>query len=242
MNVKNLGLAAIRARSMHLAWSLTLASGFLAVTDIAKATTYDFYVAEGLPPLIGVTGTLVTEAVGVLSTNDIVDWDINVLWPKQNTTLLGPLSGDNSSLTLSGDALSSNGSHLFFDFSDQTPSILDIHNSLGEFQFIDRGANPGSFPQDLNEGLIVIDLNLAFFSISVVDLSSPPLPLPLPRTIWLFSLGCLILLAWGAEPRNPRAMTLHGDRMPTSRPCNACATALPRAAWGRFPVTRAEEP
>ena len=64
-----------------------------------------------------VTGTITTNgALGVLGTSDITDWDLLLAVGINNFTLLGPLSGSNSGLQVSGSALSATATDLLFDF------------------------------------------------------------------------------------------------------------------------------
>ena len=78
-----------------------------------------------------ITGTIVTNgATGVLTSADIIDWNLTVDADGDPTTfgqLLGPLSGNNSSITfLIGSALTATPTALFFDFSSPAFDILQI--------------------------------------------------------------------------------------------------------------------
>jgi hypothetical protein len=77
------------------------------------------------------TGTIVTNgATGVLTSADSIDWNLNVDAdgiPATSGQLLGPLSGNNSAITLLGNPLTATPAAIFFAFSlPGFPTIFQI--------------------------------------------------------------------------------------------------------------------
>jgi hypothetical protein len=77
-----------------------------------------------------VVGTVTTDGtLGVLSAGDLTDWDLMLSAGGSGFTLLGPLSGSNSQIDVTGSDLTATATELLFDFSGvgfalfQNPSI-----------------------------------------------------------------------------------------------------------------------
>jgi hypothetical protein len=86
----------------------------------AAATVYTITGTSGIP----VSGIITTDGnVGTLSAADITDWQIN-----QPVTRLGPGTIDpaNSTVSLTGGALTATSTELLFNFSDTGPSLLSF--------------------------------------------------------------------------------------------------------------------
>lgn len=105
--------------------ALVLVTG---ISATSVATTYDVHrvVGSGI-----ISGTIETNgATGVLASTDIIDWNLTVDAdgiPATFGLLLGPISGDNSSITfLEGSALTATATALFFDFSLPEMAIFQI--------------------------------------------------------------------------------------------------------------------
>jgi len=100
----------------RLLGALTLAAGMSTETTAAVTYTVDRTVAQGK-----ISGTIVTTGkTGVLAASDILDWNLTVDAdgvPATVGKLLGPLSGGNSNLALTGMALTATPTELFYDFS-----------------------------------------------------------------------------------------------------------------------------
>jgi hypothetical protein len=82
-----------------------------------------------------VVGTITTDGtLGVLGTADVTTWDLTLSAGAASFTLLGPLSGNNSALTVVGSDLSATATQLVFDFSSyglalfQNPGIGSSQN------------------------------------------------------------------------------------------------------------------
>ncbi|MEI9812135.1 MAG: PEP-CTERM sorting domain-containing protein [Acidobacteriota bacterium] len=89
--------------------------------------------------------------IGVLSDSNVLDWNIAMLEGSDSFSLFGPLSGNNSGLSISGAALSATATDLSFDFSAgsgyalfQAPNINSGQTFycvqvLGCFDFVQPG-------------------------------------------------------------------------------------------------------
>lgn len=102
-----------------------------------------------------VTGTITTNGIlGVLGTGDITDWNLLLAVGVNNFTLLGPLSGSNSGLLVSGSALSATSTDLLFDFG-ATGFALFQNPSIGSSQnwWCVEGPSSGCTPYGLGESV-----------------------------------------------------------------------------------------
>ncbi len=102
---------------------------FLLFSSAAHATViYNVNRAVGPGTLIGTIET--NGATGVLASADIIDWNLTVDAdgiPATSGQLLGPISGNNSSITaLDGSPLTATPTALFFDFSLPIFAIFQI--------------------------------------------------------------------------------------------------------------------
>lgn len=75
-------------------------------------------------PSINVSGTITTDATGALTASDITSWDINQT--ADTVHFIGNLSPPNSTVSLTGNALTATATQLFFDYGDTTSSLLDF--------------------------------------------------------------------------------------------------------------------
>ena len=105
--------------------ALVLVTGISTTSVATGIYNVDRVVAPGR-----ITGTIVTNgATGVLTSADIIDWNLTVDADGDPATfgqLLGPLSGNNSSFAVSGSVLTATPAALFFDFSSPAFDILQI--------------------------------------------------------------------------------------------------------------------
>ena len=74
------------------------------------------------------------DTIGVLTTANVVDWTIAMTDGSSSFTLLGPLSGANSNLLVSGTALSATATDLIFNFSAGSGFALFQAPSVGSGQ------------------------------------------------------------------------------------------------------------
>jgi hypothetical protein len=116
----------------------------MALTGVsqARATTYDLIGTSG----ISVSGTITTDGdTGMLAASDITDWHINQTFDTVHfQSFIDPT---NSTVSLTGNALTATSSQLLFDFSDTAPSNLyfSSNNFFGgsgglSLQFCDAAA------------------------------------------------------------------------------------------------------
>jgi PEP-CTERM motif len=80
-----------------------------------------------------VVGSIETDGtIGVLATGNILDWTLTLNDGTGPFTLLGPLSGSNSALAISGTSFSESASQLLFDFSNNSGAwVLFQNRSIG---------------------------------------------------------------------------------------------------------------
>jgi hypothetical protein len=105
--------------------ALVLVTGISTTSVATVIYNVDRAVAPGI-----ITGTIETNgAIGVLTSADIIDWNLTVDADGDPATLgqlLGPLSGNNSSFNVTGSALTATPTALFFDFSSPDFDIVQI--------------------------------------------------------------------------------------------------------------------
>jgi hypothetical protein len=112
-----------------------LASATLLVGAVAHADiVYDLHITIPGSPATGniggsVTGFIETDgAIGTLHAPDIVDWKLVLNDGFTSFTDLGPHSGSNSGLFLTGTALTATASGLFFNFGATDQSLFLLEN------------------------------------------------------------------------------------------------------------------
>ncbi len=77
-----------------------------------------------------VMGTITTDAnSGVIATGDIVDYNLILNDGSRTLSLLGPLSGDNSQVLISGSAVTATASALSYNFAEN-PAYLVIQSPI----------------------------------------------------------------------------------------------------------------
>jgi hypothetical protein len=93
-----------------------------AVVCSASSITYDVDQTVGAG---SVTGFIETNGTpGVLSSGDILDWNLTLNDGTTIFDLLGPLSGSNSQLDLQGSDLSATATQLLFNFNDTSEGFV----------------------------------------------------------------------------------------------------------------------
>jgi PEP-CTERM motif len=105
----------------------------------AGATTYT-YTVDIVDVGGSVTGTIQTDALGVLNQANITDWNLVLTDGASIGNLLGPLSGGlsgaNGPINLFGTDLTATTSGLFFNFGDSTtPAFFRIGSTPGDVVF-----------------------------------------------------------------------------------------------------------
>ncbi len=183
----------------------------------AGATVYDLVGTSG----IGVSGTITTDgATGVLTASDITSWDIN----QTNDTVhfIGNLSPPNSTVSLTGNALTATATQLLFDYGDTTSSLLDFasNNFSGgsgglSLQFCDATAtctnqNGATFNSLIllvlvAPGLGATDTGMAESGLTAIGAASsvtpPTVPEPSTWAMALIGFAGLGFLAWRSQNR-----------------------------------------
>ncbi len=116
------------------------AAGFLLITVAgafsasAASTTYYVNLTIGVG---SVTGDIVTDGkIGVLAQADILDWNLVLNDGSASFTLLGPLSGSNSSiLQFPASDFSATATHLLFDFSGTDGGGVTFADASHDYEF-----------------------------------------------------------------------------------------------------------
>lgn len=96
---------------------------------VSSAFVYSVNLPVGLG---GVTGSITTDdTIGVLSTENIIDWNLLLNDGTGTFNLLGPLNnGYNSSVAVEGDLLTSTATNIFFNYSGESGIILFQNPSI----------------------------------------------------------------------------------------------------------------
>lgn len=97
-----------------------------------------------------VTGTVTTDnTLGVLAGVNFTDWNLVLDDGSSMINLLGPLSGANSGVNISGTALSATATDLVFDFSNVSAGyvifqLLPLNNGMNYWCMVPSGASTGN--------------------------------------------------------------------------------------------------
>ena len=112
-----------------------------ALLGLSQARANIIYTLDPFLSNIGISGTITTDGntSTPLSAADITDWNITESGGCSFCYfhMTGPLSGNNSSLTLVPGALTATPTSLLFNFSDLAPSFFQFSQGLDEFQACD---------------------------------------------------------------------------------------------------------
>jgi hypothetical protein len=186
----------------------------------ARATTYDIIAPSTGELAGGISGTVTTDGTtGTLSASNITSWNINQTI--NDVQFIENLSSSNSTLSLTGGALTANATELFFNFSATDDSLLKFSSTLvtgNSLQYCDAttacinqngasdfstiewvfvapglGSTNGSSPQ-------VGDIEIA-----AATVGTTPLPAALP--LFATGLGAMGLFGWRRKRKNAAALT-----------------------------------
>jgi hypothetical protein len=175
----------------------------------AGATTYT-YTVDIVDAGGSVTGTIQTDALGMLSQVNITDWNLVLTDGASTGNLLGPLSGNNSFTNLFGSDLTGTASGLFFNFGDSTtPAFFRIGSNAGDvvFNLVDI-FQAEAVCGCVTPGFVEIRVdpattdNVAFPAINA-EIATTPLPAALP--LFGAGLGMMGLLGWRRKRKNEAA-------------------------------------
>lgn len=167
-------------------WLLLLA---LVVSAHTNAAVYSFTHLVGSG---SASGSITTDGtVGSLTASNILDWNIFLDGnPGDTFTLLGPLSGNNSSVLYSGTGFSATTTDLLFNFSNsgfllfQNPFIGSSRNYL-----CFAGSLCGNFSNAINIATSVFGVNTSPMTGEQIIASAQMSNAPLPSAVSLFGLG-----------------------------------------------------
>jgi hypothetical protein len=123
--------------------------------DISRPVTYPGWVG---PSPDFVQGTITTDCNNcVMLQSDIVDWNLTIaVHGVPSTSLLGPLSGSNSNVVMSGAAdVVATSVGLFFNFSAPGEAYLVFQDPTNNafLQFDGPGANDFAYPDTISWGI-----------------------------------------------------------------------------------------
>jgi hypothetical protein len=193
--------------------ALVAVLGVSANPAAAASINYDLDIDNGTSSIIG---TITTDGtIGALAQSDLTDWSLGVKFGASSVSLLGPLSGNNSTLKLF-TPLSATATFLSEDFSKfGNQSIFIIENADGSgfsaYAFGSDGPNglsiylPGV--TDPSEGGFEGEPEIFEYGLAEIG-SVPPAATPLPAALPLFAtgLGALGLLALCRKRKSASAM------------------------------------
>ncbi len=146
-----------------------------------------------------VSGTITTDGtIGVLSSTDIVDWNLLISDGTNNFDLKGPLSGNNSALDLSGTDLSETATQLLYNFSGSGFALFQNPVIGSGMNYFCMESVEGCTGSPAGESLkIVFGGDNQFTSLSgtqVVASVGGVSGVPEPSTLGLLSLGAVFLV------------------------------------------------
>jgi len=144
----------------------------------------------------GVEGSVTTDGtIGVLDEVNFLDWTLELTEGAQSFTLLGPLSGNNSDVLVSGTAATATATGLFFNF-DGSGFVLFQNPNIGSGQnwFCIETGSCNNNTDTFNVRVGASGLEVSAAQSGVVQWASAE-AVPAPAALALFGLG-LGLLAW----------------------------------------------
>ncbi|MEM8919079.1 MAG: PEPxxWA-CTERM sorting domain-containing protein [Pseudomonadota bacterium] len=125
---------------------LAATSAFVLASSANAATFIGTRTVGGSTANLSIT---TDDTLGVLSSANILDWTISLSDGVDNFTLLGPLSGNNSGLLLSGSALTATATDLLFDFGVNGFALFQAPNpGSGDTFYCAQGGTSACFDFD----------------------------------------------------------------------------------------------
>jgi hypothetical protein len=162
-----------------------------------------------------VTGTITTDGnTGTLGLSDFTDWNLTIKDGVVTANLTGPSSGNNSTVSLNGSAVSATASNILFDFSSPASSnaYFFFENVVGPVNFVCfGGGGAGGYSANCANGqagnVEAFELNggdnqSVLLTGNLPIATAAPAATPEPSSLLLFGSGVLGLI--GAVRRKMR--------------------------------------
>lgn len=169
---------------------LCLLTAALAAAPSADAATYIATRAAG-----GATAQLsitTDDTVGVLGTDNIVDWTIRLTSGGETMTLFGPSGGENSRVQIRGNQLSATATSLLFNFDGAANSYLFFQSTVGD-RSLYCVQTTNCFDQNAGEEIVSLGPLFTNFGrdrrTGVQTLAAVQAPVPEPAAWALLALG-----------------------------------------------------
>lgn len=123
--------------------ALQIAALCLTCTAISHATVAQYQVNLSIGSNGSVTGDIVTDGnLGLLATSDFVDWNLFLSQGSSSVSLLGPLSGNNSIVSVSGSDVSATAQAINFNSSNSDSGYFFFETTVGN-NFLCFGSGNG---------------------------------------------------------------------------------------------------
>jgi hypothetical protein len=160
-------------------------------SGLASALVYQVNLAVGTGSAFGTITT--NSSFGVLSSADILDWNIRLDGNPGNIfTLFGPASGNNSNLVVSGSGFTATASTLNFDFSGLGYALFqNPQNGSGINYLCFAGNLCGNYSNSINLGTSVFGVNGSAQKGNQVVATISPVPEPQTYAMLLVGLGLI---------------------------------------------------
>lgn len=148
--------------------------------------------------------------IGVLASANILDWTIQLTDGATSFTLLGPLSGPNSTKLISGDVLSATATGLFFDFGGSGLALFQVGGGQAFYCLQSDGCvNPANIAGEAINAFPFFNYQFSARSgLTEIASTAPVVPVPIdePSTAVLYLVGASAAFRLRRRRRANRAL------------------------------------